>query len=54
MVFAMAVMGAFWGAHLARKRKGNRLDVAQYAASSAILFSLIGLFATILFARISI
>ena len=52
IVIIMTLIGAFWGAYLAKKRKGNRLDIAQHAASSAILFCLIGLFATILIARI--
>lgn len=51
IVIVMTVIGAVWGAYLAKKRKGNRLDIAQHAASSAILFCLIGLFATILIAR---
>ena len=52
IVIIMTLIGAFWGAYLAKKRKGNRLDIAQHAASSAILFCLIGLFATILIARL--
>jgi len=48
----MTVIGALWGARLAQKRKGNRLDIAQHAASSAIIFCLIGVFVTILIARV--
>ena len=51
IVIVMTLLGALWGAYLAKKRKGNRLDIAQHAASCAILFCLIGLFATIMIAR---
>lgn len=41
------VGGAVWGALLARKRGGNRMDMAQYAAGFAIFWGIIGLIATI-------
>ena len=47
-----AVAGAAWGGYLARKRGGNRLDIAQYATSSAIAFGLLALFASIFLARV--
>lgn len=46
-----AVAGAAWGGYLARKRGGNKLDIAQYATSSAIAFGLLALFASIFLAR---
>jgi uncharacterized protein YqgC (DUF456 family) len=41
------VAGAVWAAQSARKRGGNRKDIAQYAAVGAILGGLVGLFVTI-------
>ncbi|WP_255005497.1 hypothetical protein [Roseovarius sp. M141] len=46
------VAGALWGGYLAKKRGGNKLDIAQYAASSAIAFGLLALFASIFLARV--
>lgn len=40
-------VGALWGGYLAKRRGGNRLDIAQYAASLAILLGVAGLFITI-------
>ena len=51
VIFA-ALAGAAWGGYLAKKRGGNRLDIAQYAASSAIAFGLLALFASIVLARV--
>lgn len=51
IVFAVALAGAIWGALLARRRGGNRLDMAQYGAGYAILFALVGLVVTIVIAR---
>lgn len=51
IVLAGLVFGALTGASLARKRGGNRLDMAQYAAGFAIAFALVGLFVTIFVER---
>ena len=48
IIFLGVVFGALWGGYLAKRRKGNKLDIAQYAASSAIAFGLLGLFITII------
>lgn len=53
LVIMGIVGGAIWGGFLARRRKGNRLDILQYAAASAIAFGLVGLFATILVSRLA-
>lgn len=45
------VIGALLGAVVAKRRGGNRLDMAQYAGSFAIIFALIGLFVAIVLAR---
>ena len=48
LIFVGALGGALWGGFLARRRKGARLDIAQYAAAFAIAFAILGLFATVL------
>ena len=52
MVLAGILLGAAFGAWRARQRKGNRLDMAQWAAVYAILFGLAGLILTILLGRL--
>ncbi|ETX30723.1 apolipoprotein acyltransferase [Roseivivax isoporae] len=47
IVILGALLGAVIGGMTAKRRKGNRLDIAQYAAGYAILFALVGLVATI-------
>lgn len=47
IILAGIVLGALWGARVARKRQGNRLDVAQYAAGFAILGAILGVFASV-------
>jgi len=47
IVLAGLVAGAVLGALSARRRGGNRLDIAQYAAVWGIIGGLVGLFATI-------
>jgi len=47
IVLSGALIGVIVGALLASKRKGRALDIAQYAAGFAILFMIIGLFATL-------
>ena len=51
IVLLMSLAGALWGAFLARRRKGTRLDMAQYAAGFAILFAILGMFVTIFVER---
>ena len=52
LIGAGFVIGALWGAWLARRRKGTRLDIAQYAGTFGIAFGLLGLLATVVLARI--
>lgn len=52
LVLAGIVGGAFWGGYLARRRKGNRLDILQYAAGFAIAFGLVANFASLILVRI--
>lgn len=46
-----ALAGAIWGAYIAKKRGGNKKDIAQYAVSSAILFGLLAMVASIILLR---
>ncbi|WP_121629655.1 apolipoprotein acyltransferase [Tropicibacter alexandrii] len=48
IVLTAALIGALLGGFNAKRRKGNGLDIAQYAAVYAIAFALLGLFATII------
>jgi len=45
------VFGALLGVLVAKRKGGNRLDMAQYAGSFAIIFGLVGLFVAIFLAR---
>jgi len=47
IVILSAVIGATWGGLMAKRRGGNRKDLAQYAAGMGVLFAIIGLFVTI-------
>lgn len=47
IIIAGLLGGAAWGAVTARKRGGNRFDIAQYAAVWGIIGALLGLVATI-------
>lgn len=51
IVIAAALIGVLIGALTARKRGGNRLDMAQYAAGYALAFVVVGLIATVLIDR---
>ena len=51
IVILSFLIGAAWGAFLARRRKGGRLDIAQYAVAFGVAFAILGLFATVIFER---
>ncbi len=53
IVFATTLLGAGYGGWLARRRGGNRFDIAQYAAVLGILGALLGVFATIFVGRMA-
>ena len=54
MIFFPAILiGAAIGWYRATKRGGNRLDKLQYAGVHAILFAILGLFATIIYHRLT-
>ncbi|ASM72085.1 MULTISPECIES: apolipoprotein acyltransferase [Roseobacteraceae] len=54
IVIAAALIGAIIGGQTARRRKGNRLDIAQYAAGYGIAFAMAGLIVTVLIDRAAV
>lgn len=52
IVILMGLAGALLGGLTARKRQGNRKDIAQYAAGYGIAFMMLGMVATVLIDRI--
>lgn len=53
IVIAAAVFGALLGVMSARRHKGNKKDMAQYAAGFGIAFALLGFLATIVIGRMA-
>ncbi len=54
MIFLASVaLGIFFGIRTAKKRNGNRLDMAQYAFGFAIAFGLLGAILTIVIERLA-
>jgi uncharacterized membrane protein YfcA len=51
IILLAALGGAVIGATTARRRGGNRLDIAQYAAVGGILGAILGMFGTIALER---
>ena len=51
IVIAAALIGAIVGIITAKRRGGNALDVAQYAAGFALAFIVVGLIATVVLDR---
>ncbi|PJJ87047.1 hypothetical protein CLV77_1611 [Brevirhabdus pacifica] len=51
IVILGVLIGAIWGFTLARRRGGNRLDMAQYATGFAIAFGTLGMILTIVVER---
>lgn len=47
----LGILGAILGGMNARKRGGNRKDIAQYAVSFGIAFALLGFVLTVLLDR---
>lgn len=52
IVIAAALIGAILGAFTAIRRKGNGLDIAQYAAGYAMAFVVVALIATVVIDRL--
>lgn len=53
IVLAGLVIGAAYGARLAKKRGGRKLDMLQYGAAYGILCGIIGLVLTIIIGRLA-
>ena len=51
IIIAGLVIGAIFGAMRARALKGNRKDMAQYAAGFGIAFGIVAMFLTIFIDR---
>lgn len=52
IILIAAVLGVFLGASHARRRGGNRLDMAQYAAAYAIGLMILALFLSLFLGRL--
>ncbi|KEJ87926.1 hypothetical protein [Sulfitobacter donghicola] len=52
IVIGLAILGAIIGGMTARKRNGNRKDIAQYAAGYGMAFLIVGMFLTVIIDRI--
>lgn len=52
ITFAFALIGAIIGGLTAKKRGGNGLDIAQYAAGYAMAFGVIGMFVVVFLMRV--
>ena len=53
IMIASTLIGILLGIISARRRKGNRLDIAQYAAGYGIAFAIFGLFLGIVIERLA-
>jgi len=53
IVIGLAIIGAIIGGMTAKKRRGNRKDIAQYAAGYAMAFLIVGMFITVIIDRIA-
>lgn len=53
IVIAGVLLGAVFGVILARKNGGKVVDMAQYAAASAMAFGIVAMFATVLIDRLA-
>lgn len=51
IVIVLGILGALSGGFTAHRRKGNRKDIAQYAAGYAMAFMIVGMFLTVLVDR---
>jgi uncharacterized membrane protein YeaQ/YmgE (transglycosylase-associated protein family) len=52
IVIVLGLIGAVIGGLTARRRKGNRKDIAQYAAGYGIAFMMLGMVITVLVDRL--
>ncbi|UWR24809.1 apolipoprotein acyltransferase [Sulfitobacter sp. S223] len=53
IVIGLAIIGALIGGMTARKRRGNRKDIAQYAIGYGMAFLIVGMFLTVIIDRLT-
>ena len=53
IVISFAIIGVLWGIFAARKRGGNRKDMAQYGAGYGMAFLICGMFLTVIVDRVA-
>lgn len=51
IIIPFLVFGGLFGALIARRRGGDKFDIAQYVVVNAILFGIIGLIITVILDR---
>ncbi len=53
-IVVSAILGALYGAYAARRRGGaSGRDIAQYAATHALIFTIIGVFVSVILTRMA-
>ena len=53
IVIGLAILGSIIGGMTAKKRRGNRKDIAQYAAGYGFAFLIVGMFLTVIIDRLA-
>lgn len=53
IVIGLALLGIIIGGMTARKRHGNRKDIAQYAVGYGMAFLIVGMFLTVIIDRLA-
>ena len=53
IVIGLAILGIIIGSMTARKRHGNRKDIAQYAIGYGMAFLIVGMFLTVFIDRMT-
>ena len=51
IIFISALIGAVWGGWMAKRRGGNRKDIAQYAVVMAIALSIAAMILRVILVR---
>lgn len=53
VILFSAILGALFGATVAKKRGGTGRDLAQYAGANALIFTIIGVFVSVVITRMA-
>jgi hypothetical protein len=53
IVIGLLILGIIVGGFTAKKRRGNRKDIAQYAAGYGMAFMILGMFLTVIIDRLT-